>query len=406
MPKFTRYLEEGQMEIIPDNEWYLKNGVFDRQRVLNAWIQKHNQALSKSYNGIRVASNMSWLEEKDWRNFTEYSKELNNVINNYYMLVLCSYPFARLGINISDVFLNHKIVLIKQAGNWAVIQNYESKWRQYGLDRSEHAKRAIQESENRYHALEGHMLNGFAYCKMLFDENNQPIDFIYLKINDAFERLTGIRKKDAINRRVTEVIPGIKESHPELFTIYGKVASTGEAANFDIYFKPLKIRLAISAYSTQKGYFIAVFENITRRKQAEERMKTVRAAPKKLVAIKERFQKYGIKEFSEHEMIELLLCHAAVSHEECDKKCKKLVNDVAKRYKTLMEFLAAPEQELKRIPGITPHALIFLRLVKELPEVILKKKIIGENICKSSQEVFNYLYSSVGGLEKEVFKIA
>ena len=34
MPRFDRYLEKGQIEIIPHDRWYLRNGVLDLQMVL------------------------------------------------------------------------------------------------------------------------------------------------------------------------------------------------------------------------------------------------------------------------------------------------------------------------------------------------------------------------------------
>jgi PAS domain S-box-containing protein len=117
------------------------------------------------------------------------------------------------------------------------------------------------------------MLNGFAYCKILLDENNHPIDFVYLEVNDSFETLTGLKKEDVIGKRVTEVIPSIKDTNPELLDIYGEVALTGKEAEFDVYFKPLEIWLSISVYAPQKGYFVAIFDNITERKLAEEQIK-------------------------------------------------------------------------------------------------------------------------------------
>jgi signal transduction histidine kinase len=54
--------------------------------------------------------------------------------------------------------------------------------------------------------------------------------------------------------------------HPELFEIYGRVAATGEGESFEIEFKPRGIWLTISAFSPAKGYFVAVFDNITERK--------------------------------------------------------------------------------------------------------------------------------------------
>jgi len=130
--------------------------------------------------------------------------------------------------------------------------------------------RDVQESEKRYRSLFDNMLNGFAYCRMLF-KDNLPQDFIYLDVNKAFEKLTGL--KNVIGKKATDVIPGIKEAHPELFEIYGRVALTGRPEMFEIDFKPLGIWLAISVYSPERGCFVAVFDNITERKKAEEALK-------------------------------------------------------------------------------------------------------------------------------------
>ncbi len=129
------------------------------------------------------------------------------------------------------------------------------------------AEKALRESEERYRSLFEHMLEGLAYCKMLF-EDGKPQDFIYLDVNDAFERLTGLR--NVVGKKVTEVIPGVKESNPELIEIYGRVALTGEPDKFETYVDSLGIWFAISVYSMEREYFVAVFDNISGRKGAQE----------------------------------------------------------------------------------------------------------------------------------------
>lgn len=64
MPDFNRYLKRGQIEIVSYADWYLKDGVFNLQRVLDAWTDRLKQALAKGYDGIRVTGNTAWLEKK------------------------------------------------------------------------------------------------------------------------------------------------------------------------------------------------------------------------------------------------------------------------------------------------------------------------------------------------------
>ena len=144
------------------------------------------------------------------------------------------------------------------------------------------AEEALRESEKRYRSLFDNMLNGFAYCRMLF-EDGRPQDFTYIEVNSAFEKLTGL--KNVAGKKVSEVIPGIRESYPVLLEIYGRVALTGRPESFEIYLEPLEAWLFVSVYSTEKEYFVAVFDNITERKRAENitqarlRMLSMAASP-------------------------------------------------------------------------------------------------------------------------------
>ncbi len=132
------------------------------------------------------------------------------------------------------------------------------------------AEEALIASEKRYHSLFANLMDGFAFCQMIYDDNAKPIDFSYIEVNDSFERLTGLKKEKVIGKKVSQAIPGTIEANPEIFEIYGKVAQTGTPERFELFFQPLSMWLDISVYSPKKGYFVAVFENITERKKAQE----------------------------------------------------------------------------------------------------------------------------------------
>ena len=127
----------------------------------------------------------------------------------------------------------------------------------------------LHESEDLFRNLFENMLNGFAYCKMIC-EDGKPPDFLYLNVNKAFAELTGL--KDVTGKKASEAIPGIQEADPELLEKYNRVSLTGIPEVFEIYADSLKMWFTISVYSPQKGYFVAVFDVITDRKLAEEKL--------------------------------------------------------------------------------------------------------------------------------------
>jgi PAS domain S-box-containing protein len=102
---------------------------------------------------------------------------------------------------------------------------------------------------------------------MLFDHET-PTDFVYLEVNSAFEKLTGL--KDVAGKKVGEVIPDIRESNPELFKTYGRVALTARPERFETYVDAMGIWFSISVYSPSKEHFVAVFDNITERKRVQQ----------------------------------------------------------------------------------------------------------------------------------------
>ena len=129
------------------------------------------------------------------------------------------------------------------------------------------AEEALRQSEDRYRLLVETMMDGFAYCQMLYDEEGRPVDWIYLAVNSAFVVLTGL--ENVVGERATDAIPGIKDSSPELFEIYGRVAAGEGPERFTIDVAALSICLNIAVSSPAPGYFVAVFENITPRKKME-----------------------------------------------------------------------------------------------------------------------------------------
>lgn len=111
------------------------------------------------------------------------------------------------------------------------------------------------------------MLNGVAFCKMIY-ENDQPVDFLFLFTNPAFYKQTGLGR--VVGHLVSEIIPNIRESDQQLFQIYGRVARGGAPESFVMFFEGLQQWYSVSVYCPQPEHFIALFDVITERKNAEK----------------------------------------------------------------------------------------------------------------------------------------
>jgi len=116
--------------------------------------------------------------------------------------------------------------------------------------------------------------------------------------------------------------------------------------------------------------------------------------------LREKFIRSGISGFHDYEIVELLLT-LGTPRKDCKQQAKKAI----RKFKTLRGVLEAPMEELQEIKGIGPHNVFGIKLVQEVAREFLKERILQKPICKSSKEIFDYLYHSMRDLKKEVFKV-
>jgi PAS domain S-box-containing protein len=128
------------------------------------------------------------------------------------------------------------------------------------------AEEALRKSEETYRMLFSEMLDGFSLHEIICDSQGNPSDYRFLKVNLAFERITGLKSEDIIGRTALEVMPDI-ESH--WIETYGNVALTGEPAHFENYAKALSKHFEVKAFRPAPNQVATIFVDITERKQAD-----------------------------------------------------------------------------------------------------------------------------------------
>lgn len=112
-----------------------------------------------------------------------------------------------------------------------------------------------------------HLPKAYARHRIITDVDGKPTDYIFIQVNAAFEEVTGLSRRDIIDKPVTEVLPGIRDDEADWIGVYGKIAQGGESRTFEQYSVPLGRWYGVTAYSDEPGYVSTLFEDVTERRK-------------------------------------------------------------------------------------------------------------------------------------------
>jgi PAS domain S-box-containing protein len=131
---------------------------------------------------------------------------------------------------------------------------------------SQKSGKVIFTNESMFRQLFESMAEGCALHKIIYNEAGQPVDYLIIDVNPAYESILGLKEESVIGKKASAIY-GTKD--PPYLDIYAGVATSGQHFSFETYFTPMNKYFNISAFSPEKGYFATVFTDITERKKAE-----------------------------------------------------------------------------------------------------------------------------------------
>ena len=133
-----------------------------------------------------------------------------------------------------------------------------------------HTEQQLQEQEALYRALFDNMTTGFLLSEIVSDPTGKAVDFRFLQVNPAFEKLTGMKCADVLNRTARQVLPQIEKYWIE---IIGRVAQTGQPMAYENYSAPLRRHFDCWIFSSSPGKAGVIFTDVTERKLAEAELR-------------------------------------------------------------------------------------------------------------------------------------
>ena len=258
IPDLDTYLEKGQIEIIPYSDWFIAGGVFNSERILNSWVEKHLHASDSGYDGVRLSGNTFWLEKEDWNNFVEYKKQTDDVIDNYRMIALCTYSLDRHDPSeIIDLVVNHQFVLLKRDGKWERIESSR---------RRKAEKTAIQVTKNWEQTLD------IVPDLIAILDNEYRI----VRVNRALAAKLNLESEKCVGLTCYNVIHGTNE--PPIYCPYTRLHEEGLERTIEYHEDRLSgdFIVSVSPLHDSEGKLIGcihIFRDITEHKKSEETLK-------------------------------------------------------------------------------------------------------------------------------------
>src|SRR6266481_8203184 len=259
----------GDIEILPAREWYLEDTTFDPERVLAGWNDKLVAALGRGYEGLRVATQISWLPATQWKAFCDYEKALSESLTDQPMTRLCAYPVEAPGVaEILDVARTHHFSLARRHGQWDVFEASE-------LDRpNEKIRRRDEEqlrkSEERFRAVFENSAVGIVLQSG--DRSGR-----FLAANAAYQRMLGYSSdelrtltfmdityeedREANRRLAAELLEGKRQSF--------ELIKRNRRKDGTLMWVSIHVSLIPGTRSNAR-LFMSIVDDITERKRAEE----------------------------------------------------------------------------------------------------------------------------------------
>ncbi len=176
-----------------------------------------------------------------------------------------AFPHAKLGRRMYDYIL---VPVIDEKGGVEAVAGTTR-----DITNRKKAGEALRRSEEKYRTLFKTMDDGFVIIEILFDDNDKPIDFLYLETNPASDKQSGLGNR--VGKKASEVLPDIERHWIET---YGNVALTGEPVQFENYMEELQRWFDVSAFrigEPEERKVAVLYKNITERKQARKELKAM-----------------------------------------------------------------------------------------------------------------------------------
>ncbi len=125
---------------------------------------------------------------------------------------------------------------------------------------------ALRKSEEKYRLLFDNMMSSFSTLKVIFDDKENAVDYIYEAVNPFFENLVNFSADNIIGKSVKNLFP---KTEKYWFELFGDVVRTKKPRYEVFYSKELDKYFEAYVYYIEQNNCASIFNDVTDRKKNE-----------------------------------------------------------------------------------------------------------------------------------------
>ncbi len=111
----ARFIEKGQLLVLPTERWYLDRGRFSERKVLEKLKKFIEEKKARGFKAFRGVGDTGWLDPKDWHKFQSYEEKANKWVEKMKFTVLCAYPIEQCSlVQTKDIVDHHDGVFLSK----------------------------------------------------------------------------------------------------------------------------------------------------------------------------------------------------------------------------------------------------------------------------------------------------
>ena len=103
----TPFLGNGQLLVVPAEQWYLDRGQFSERKAFQKLKKFIEDREHRGYRHFRGVGDLAWLEGEDWPAFQLFEKKVHQWIQEFGLTAVCAYPIQQCSVTQTKDVLDH-----------------------------------------------------------------------------------------------------------------------------------------------------------------------------------------------------------------------------------------------------------------------------------------------------------